>query len=64
MNALLEFLERTRVLLVSGAIMLVLAVLAFAFANGGSGILSGVVLTLAGGQSLWKGVTRLRAERD
>jgi hypothetical protein len=60
MRSVLEFLERTRVLLVLGAVMLVLAVVAFA--SGGRGIVTGIVLTLAGARSVWRGFTKWRAE--
>lgn len=59
MRGVLEFLERARVLMAVGAIMLVLAVVGFA--TGGRGTLTGVVLTVAGGRSVWRGVTKWQA---
>ena len=60
MSGLLEFIERPRVLMAIGAVMLVLAVAVF-FA-GGRGVFTGIVLTIAGGNSAWRGFTKWQAE--
>jgi hypothetical protein len=45
-----------------GAIMLLLAI--GAFVSGGRGILTGVVLTVAGGRSVWRGFTEWQAKHS
>ncbi len=60
MSGFLEFIERPRVLIAMGVIMLVLAI--GTFVTGGRGIFTGVVLTIAGGHSAWRGFTKWQAE--
>jgi hypothetical protein len=60
MSGVLEFLERPRVLMAVGVIMLLLAIVAFV--NGGRGIFTGIVLIAAGGRSVWRGFTKWQAE--
>jgi hypothetical protein len=61
MSRLLEFLERPRVLMAVGAILLLLAI--GAFVSGGRGIFTGVVLTVAGGHSAWRGFIKWQAQQ-
>lgn len=60
MSGLLEFLARPRVLMAVGAVMLLLAI--GAFVSDGRGIFTGVVLSVAGGRSVWRGFTKWQAE--
>jgi hypothetical protein len=60
MSGVLEFLERPRVLMAVGAIMLLVAI--GAFASGGRGIFTGAVLTVAGGHSAWRGFIKWQAQ--
>ena len=62
MSRVVDFLERPAVLVIMGALMLVLAI--FAFAGGGRGIITGVVLTIAGGHSLWRGSGTWRSDDE
>ena len=62
MIGLMEFLQRSLVLVAVGVLMLVLAI--GAFVSGGGGILIGLVLTAAGGHSAWRGLTKWQAESD
>ena len=62
MSGVLEFLRRPLVLVAVGTIMLLVAV--GAFVSGGRGILTAVVLTVAGGRSAWRGFTKWRAESE
>lgn len=53
-----EFYQRPQVLMAIGAIFLCIAI--GAFVTGGRGVLTGVVLTLAGASSLWRGFKATR----
>jgi hypothetical protein len=60
MSGLREFLERPQVLIALGTIFLLVAIASFV--SGGRGIFTGVVLTLAGGNSVWRGFTKRQAQ--
>ena len=61
MSGMREFLERPLVQIAIGAIILLFAI--GTFASGGSRIIIGLLLVVAGGRSVWRGFTKWQAER-
>jgi hypothetical protein len=61
MDGALEFLARPVALVGVGVIWLLVAVSAL-LGGGGAGILAAIVLTFAGGRSIWRGFTKWRTE--
>ena len=62
MSEIREFLERPLVQMAVGVILLFLGL--SALAGGGSGVIIGPLLTVAGGLSVWRGFTRWQAKRS
>jgi hypothetical protein len=62
MNDIRDFLQRPLVQMGVGAIILLFAI--SWFSAGGSGVIIGLLLTVAGGHSVWRGFTRWQAKRS
>jgi hypothetical protein len=62
MSDIQEFLQRPLVQMVVGAIILLSSI--SWFSGGGSGVIIGLLLAVAGGHSVWRGFTRWQAKRS
>lgn len=62
MSHLRELVRRPQFLMALGGVFLLVAVAAFV--SGGRGIFTGVVLILAGGNSVWRGFTKRQTEHS
>ncbi len=62
MSDILELLERPLVQIAVGVILLFVGI--SALAGGGSGVIIGLLLTVAGGLSVWRGFTGWQAKRS